>query len=392
MIRSPLALVTVGIFVEFSCWKLMSPLLPLWASDLGAKPVMVGVLLTAFSAAELSCTPALGAFSDRFGRKPVIVASLSVAAVSFAMIALAKSVALLLAAQIVGGFGTAVVSVGQAAIADSVQPGRLAHAMAYVAGAIGAAHAVGPALAGSLAGFGPTVPFWAATALAAGNALMMWALLPETRRRQAVAGTAPPRARWRDLLRSNWIRRLAITTVIFGSVIVTLEAVLPLFTRDMLGWGGVPNGWLFAYLGLAVVAMQLGVVGRSATRFGERRLLLGGLAVAATGLVVLGAGGTAAPVIVGVGLVGVGAGLIIPLLPTLFCLASPVQNRGAILGFAQGLIALARLVVPLIATATFTWSVGAPFVVVGLLCLLGAGLLTVGHTSAIDAGETGARR
>ncbi|MGH3562564.1 MAG: MFS transporter, partial [Mycobacterium sp.] len=210
-------------------------------------------------------------------------------------------------------------------------------------------------------------------------------LLPETRRRDGTARAAPAPVRWRELLRSSWIHRLALTTLIFGSVIVTLEAVLPLFTHRALGWAEAPNGWLFAYLGGVVVAMQLGVVGRCAARFGERRLLLGGLAVATLGLILLGISTTAAPVVIGVGLIGVGAGAIIPLLPTLFSLASPAENRGAVLGFAQGLFALARLVTPLMASAAFTWSIGAPFIIVGLLCLLGVCLLTVRNKPAVDA-------
>ncbi|HEX7321905.1 MAG TPA: MFS transporter, partial [Mycobacterium sp.] len=146
-----------------------------------------------------------------------------------------------------------------------------------------------------------------------------------------------------------------------------------------------PNGWLFAYLGVAIVAMQLGLVGRCATRFGERRLMLGGLAAAAAGLILLGVSTTVAPVLVGVGLIGVGSGTIIPLLPTLFLLASPGESRGAVLGFAQGLIALARLVGPLVAAAAFTWSLGAPFIIVGLACVLGVALLTAGRNPVIDA-------
>ncbi|HEU0192301.1 MAG TPA: MFS transporter [Mycobacterium sp.] len=380
-----MAPVTAGIFVEFTCWKLMAPLLPLWASRLGATPLAVGGLLTAFAAAELGCAPLLGALSDRFGRRPVIVVSLALSVASFAMVALARSLATLFAAQIVGGFGAAIVSVGQAAVADRVNPTRLAQAMAYLAAAIGIAYVVGPALGGALSALGTTAPFWAATVLAFGNTAMIWALLPETRSPDRAADPMPAAVRWRELLRPKWMHRLALTALIFGSVIVTLEAVLPLFTHRVLGWDEAPNGWLFAYLGVAIVAMQLGLVGRCATRFGERRLMLGGLATAAAGLILLGVSATVAPVLIGVGLIGVGAGTIIPLLPTLFCLASPGENRGAVLGFAQGLIALARLVGPLVATAAFTWSIGAPFIIVGLACVLGVALLTAGRNPVIDA-------
>ncbi|OHV04923.1 MFS transporter [Mycobacterium talmoniae] len=385
-LRSPVVLVTVGVFIHFTCWKLMTPLLPLWAGRLGATPLVVGALFTGYAAADLACSPVLGALSDRLGRKPIIVVSLALSATAFAMTALAKSLVILLAAQIISGLGAPIVSVAQAMIADRVDPGRLARAMAYFLVAIGIANVVGPALGGALSTLGPTVPFWAAAVLASGATAMMWALLPETRRPNSTPGTASPAVGWRELLQSRWIHRLAVTALIFGCVMVTLDTVLVLFTHRTLGWAEAPNGWLFAYLGAVVVVMQFGLVGRCVTRFGEQRVLLGGLAVAALGLVVLSIDATAALVVGGVGLVGVGIGLIAPLLPTLFCFATTAESYGAALGFMQGVIALARLITPLMATAAFTWSIGSPFIIAALLCLLGISLLTVGKMPAIDAG------
>jgi MFS family permease len=387
--RSPLTLGTVAIFLYFTCWKLMTPLMPLWAGHFGATPLMVGVLFTGYAAADLAASPVFGALSDRFGRKPVIVISLGLSAACFAMTGLAKSWAMLFAAQIVGGLGAPAVNVTQAMVADRVHPVRLAQTMAYLLAAIGIAQAVGPALGGTLSTLGPTVPFWAATALASATTVLMWAMLPETRRRDSAANTGLAALRWRELLRSNWMYRLAVTTLIFGCVIVTLDTVLVLFTHRVLGWAEAPNGWLFAYFGVVVVVMQLGVVGRCATRFGERRLLLGGLVIAALGLIVLGVSTAAAPMLSGVGLVGVGVGLIAPLLPALFCSASSAESHGAALGLMQALIALARLISPLMVTAAFTASIGAPFVVVGLLCVLGVCLLSVGNKRDKPTIDTG---
>jgi MFS family permease len=382
-------LVTAAVFLYFTCWKVMTPLMPLWAGHFGATPLMVGALFTGYAAADLASSPVLGALSDRFGRKPVIVISLGFSAACFAMTAFATSLTMLFAAQIVGGLGAPIVSVAQAMVADLAQPGRLAQAMAYLLAAIGIAQAVGPALGGALSTLGPTVPFWAAAALTSATTVLMWAALPETRRRDSATNTAPATVRWRELLRSNGMHRLALATLIFGCVIVTVETVLVLFTHRVLGWAEAPNGWLFAYFGAVVVVMQLGVVGRCATRFGERRLVLGGLGFAALGLIMLGISRSAAPVLIGVGLVGVGVGLIAPLLPTLFCSASPAETHGSALGFMQALIALARIVAPLLATAAFARSIGAPFVIVGLLCLLGVCLLSVGNKRNKPTIDTG---
>ena len=379
--RSPVAVATVVVFLDYLSLMVAMPLLPLWADRLGATPLTLGALLTAYAAAQLACAPALGALSDRYGRKPVIVVSLALSAVSLALIALADSLAMLFAARVVGGLGASFVGAAHAIVADRVGPERQAQAMGYLGAAIGTAHAIGPALGGALTQLGPSIPIWAAAMLACGNTVFTWTVLPETRRQpgNTRTGVTMP-VQWRELLRSDLIRRLAVIALILGGVGVTLETVLVLFTHRALGWGQTSNAWLHAYHGAVVVIIQLGIVGRCANRFGERRVVLGALGIAALGLILLGFSTRPAPVVIGVGLVGMGTGLVSPLLAALFSRASPPEDRGAVLGFAHGLTALDRLVIPMAASAAFTWFIGSPFIVAGLLCMLGTWLVTAPET------------
>jgi MFS family permease len=90
------------------------------------------------------------------------------------------------------------------------------------------------------------------------------------------------------------------------------------------------------------------------------------------GLLLLGVS-TAVPLaVIAIGVIGVGSGVISPLLPTLFSFASPLEQRGAVLGFAHALTAMGRLLGPLIASGLFTWESESPFLATSLLCLLGA--------------------
>lgn len=122
--------------------------------------------------------------------------------------------------------------------------------------------------------------------------------------------------------------------------------------------------------------MQLGVAARAVARFGEVRVLRTGLAAAALGLLLLAVSSAVVPAIIAVGLIGIGSGTISPFLSTLFAAVCPPEKRGAVLGFAQGLTALTRLIGPLLASGVFTWRIGSPFIVTGVLCLLGVFLVT----------------
>jgi multidrug resistance protein len=370
-----LLLVTMALFLDFVSLTMAMPLLPFWAEQLGATPLVLGGMITAYALAQLAFTPVLGALSDRYGRKPVIVISLLLSGISFTLTALAGSVAMLVAARIVGGLGASIVGAAQAIISDRVEAHEQARAMGFIGAAIGLGHVFGPALGGALSTFGITAPFWVATFLAFANAALVWGLLPETHQQRSASHEGASKRPWAALMHSKAMRRLSAIALIFALVTVTLETVLALFTSRTFGWVAVENGWLFAYLGTVVVVMQLGIVGRLAARVGEHRLLVGGMGVTAAGLLLLGVSTAILPAVVGIGLVGVGSGIISPLLPTLFSFASPPDARGAVLGYAQGLSGAGRLVGPLAAGGLFTREIGLPFLAVGVLCALGACLL-----------------
>src|ERR1700687_6199776 len=105
MTRSPLLLMALTIFIDFAGFGIVLPLLPFWAERLGTGPVGVGLVLTIYALAQFIFTPVLGALSDRFGRRPIILASLLIEALSLALSALASSLPLFFIARFIGGLG-----------------------------------------------------------------------------------------------------------------------------------------------------------------------------------------------------------------------------------------------------------------------------------------------
>ncbi len=401
MLRLPVFLVACVVFVDFAGFGLVIPILPFWAERLGAGSFGVGLVLTVYALAQFVCTPLLGTLSDRHGRRPVILASLSVEALSFALTALAGTLPLMLIARLIGGAGASNIGSAQAVIADTTPPEQRARGMGAIGAAIGLGFVIGPALGGVLATAGPAVPFWAAMVVALLNAVLVYRFLPETRRRDAAASSAnapahgrPDRglgallAGWRHIAGNPSVARLVIVNLLFTVAFSGMETVFPLFTQHIFGWTArqaeTGNGYIFTYVGIVVVLMQGGLVGRLARRFGERRLLLGGLALLALGLGLLPLGTALTPLLLAVGIVAIADGAISPSNSTLLSFATPLDAQGATLGLSQGVGGLGRVVGPLVAGATFAFGAGVPFAI-------GAGLALIALLVAVPRLPTSQR-
>src|SRR5258708_34604968 len=105
VLRSPLFLMALTIFIDFTGFGLVIPLLPFWAERLGANAVGVSLIITTYALAQFLCTPILGRLSDRYGRRRIILISLCIEVISFALTGLARSLPMLLIARVVGGIG-----------------------------------------------------------------------------------------------------------------------------------------------------------------------------------------------------------------------------------------------------------------------------------------------
>lgn len=383
LLRSPIFLVACVVFVDFAGFGLVIPILPFWAERLGANSFGVGLLITVYALAQFLCTPLLGTFSDRHGRRPVILASLAVEAAAFALTALAGSLPLLLIARLIGGAGASNIGSAQAVVADVTPPERRARGMGAVGAAIGLGFVVGPALGGLLATAGPSAPFWAAMVVALLNTALVYRFLPETRPCTAPVAPSPTATRgrgprsivagWRLAAAHPAVARLVAVNLLFTVAFSGMETVFPLFTQHVFSWSAkqaeIGNGYIFTYVGVIVVLMQGGLVGRLARRFGERRLLLGGLVLLALGLGLLPLGTSLAPLLLAVGIVAVGDGAISPSASALLSFASPPDAQGATLGLSQGVGGLGRVVGPLVAGAAFALGAGVPFVIGAALAL-----------------------
>ena len=191
LVTRPLVIIFLTIFVNLVGFGIIIPLLPYYAETFGASPVIVGLLFAVFSLCQLVAAPALGDLSDRYGRRPVLVFSLAGTVVSFVMLAVAHSVAMLFAARIVDGLSGGNISTARAYVADVTEPKDRARAYGLIGAAFGLGFILGPALSAVLSHISYTAPIWAAAAVTLVATIMAWLWLPETVHR-AHAGSGNP--------------------------------------------------------------------------------------------------------------------------------------------------------------------------------------------------------
>ena len=379
VLRSPLVLMALTIFIDMTGFGLILPLLPFWAQHLGASPTGIGLILTIYALAQFIFTPILGRLSDRYGRKPVIAVSLLIEALSFALSALANSFAFLLLARFIGGLGASNIGSAQAVVSDTTPPERRAHGMGLIGAAIGLGFVIGPAIGGILAPLGSTLPFWVALAVALVNAALVFGFLPETRKREVAATEHRESllfAGWRYVLRSGALARLIAVYLLFTIAFTAMEALFPLFTQKAFGWGAMQNGYIFTYVGFIIVIMQGGLVGQLVKRFGEKSLAIAGMIMLAAGLILLTWSTSLALLLIALAILSAGDGAIATTLSTLLSFVSPKDAQGETLGLAQGMGGLGRILGPLAAGLIFEiGGPGAPFLAGGLLVALATLLL-----------------
>jgi len=353
--------------VDLLGFGIVVPLLPLYARHLGAGPVSIGLLLAAFSGAQLACAPVLGRVSDRVGRKPVLLLSLAGTAAASLLTGLAGSLWLLLVARVLDGASGGSVAVAQAAASDMVGPGQRARVFGMLGSAFGVGFVVGPAVGGLAALGGARLPFFVAAAIAGANTVVARRRLPETRPspRSGGEGTGAWRGR-RGVLGAVAVPA-AITVLVVGAF-SAFEATFPLFGHRRLGFGLSATGVVFALVGAVVAVMQLGVVRPAVARLGEAGCLRLGLGLEGVGLLLVPTVHSRPGLVVPLALVAAGQSLTTPTLAALVAGRVGPDRTGAALGAQQGSSALARVAGPLAGGLAYGLvGTGSPFVGGGLV-------------------------
>lgn len=374
--RALVVLLTV-IFLMIAGFGLVIPLLPFFAHAFDAPAWQVTLLFSAFSVGQFLGESFWGRLSDRIGRRPVLILTITMVGLSYAALAFAPNMLIAFAIRFANGFFAGNISTLQGALADITPPEKRASRMGVMGAAFSAGFMTGPAIGGLLAqpsrgALGFQLPLLVAAGFALASALAVIILVREKR---PDATKATPTKRVKSAGLTEAFAHPIIGRVILISFIVVvgfagIEAIYGLWTEHEFGWGPRQIGFAFMGIGLLSAVCQGLLSGRLARRYGEARTLAAGLVFMGLGLMTQWLSPTWHVAVLGFAFVCIGQSICFPNISALISQAAPPDRQGEMLGLNMSGMALARIGGPVLAGQLFSLvSPGSPFALSALLVL-----------------------
>jgi DHA1 family tetracycline resistance protein-like MFS transporter len=387
--RNQLGIVFLTVFLDLVGFGIVLPLLPLYSSHFGASGFMIGAIMAIYSVMQFLFSPIWGAWSDRIGRRPLLLFSTAGSAISYAIFgfgsAMAGTTALLifLGSRALAGVCGANITVAQACIADVTPPEKRSQRMALIGVAFGLGFILGPVIGGySLHWYGLAGPGWVAAGLCFLNFIGAWTFLPESLRPNSDHAPRRPRiAQWIHTLTHPKIGLLVGVFFLSTFCFTCFEVTIGLLVSRNFGLD-FRNGadaktitYLFAYCGVIGVIVQGGLIGRMVKWMGEPRLIALSLVLTAGSLTPLPFLHAWPSLLAALAMLALGSGLTRAPVFGLISNLTAASEQGATIGVAQSAGSLARIAGPLFAATLFQRHPASPYLAAGALAFFTAFLV-----------------
>jgi len=382
--RAALAFIFAIVLLDVIALGIVIPVLPKLVEEMAGETALgaqiFGLFGTAWALMQFFFSPVLGALSDRHGRRPVLLASMTGHGLDYVLMALAPSLAWLFIGRVISGITAASFSTAFAYLADVTEPEKRAQAFGLVGAAFGVGFVLGPALGGLLGAYDPRLPFWVAAGFSLVNAAYGYFILPESlppeRRMGFSWARANPVGSLRLLAQHPELLGLACVAFLYHLAHASLPAVGVLYASYRYGWDTQMLGFFLATIGIASGVVQGGLIQPTIRWIGERRTLLAGLMFGAIGFSIYGLAPTGEifwtgiPVMALWGLSGAACQAMMSRLVS-------ASEQGQLQGANSSIMALAGLFGPGLFTQSFAWAIGpdAAWQQPGMPFLLAAALL-----------------
>ena len=364
--QSPLGLIFLTLFIDMVGFGIVIPVLPLYAegSRIGATNAQLMWIVGIYSLLQLVCSPLFGKWSDRIGRKPVLVVSIIGTAIGFVILGAANTVWMLVLGRIIDGASGGNISTAMACIADVTTKENRSRNMGLVGAAFGLGFMLGPAIGGVLSKhFGLATPFYFAAGLALLNALLVWLRLPET-----LTAASRERARQRATIgevfhggRAGMIAAILASQLASVTGFSIMTALFALYCKERFHYDAEHVGYLLAYVGLLGVLFQGGLLRRLLKKPIEKQLAVIGAAVLALSMAALPFTHTLGVLMVVCFGISLGNSFVTPTLNGLASRTTDAHCQGRLLGLMQSAGSLGRFLGPMIGFALVAQNTAADY-------------------------------
>lgn len=357
--QAALVFILITLFIDILGIGIVIPVLPelikqFLGGDVSSAGRYYGVIGASYSLMQFIFAPILGALSDRFGRRPVLLASLFGLGVDFLIQGFAPSIAWLFVGRLLAGAMGASITTANAYIADISTPATRARNFGFVGMMFGLGFIFGPALGGLLGGIHLRLPFFVSAGLALVNWLYGFFILPESlssdRRGHFTMAKANPLGSLARLQAYPTVASLALAFVCMSLAQRGLENVWVLYTSYRYGWDEQTNGWTLGLVGFMAAIVQGGLVRPIIRRLGERRALTMGLMISSVAFAAYGLApsGWMIPCIIVFASFG---GVTGPAVQSIVAGAVEPWEQGTVQGALTSLMSLTNIFAPLVFTA-----------------------------------------
>lgn len=389
--RATMLFIIVTVMLDFLAFGIIAPVLPnliirFEGGNIARASDITGYFGFAWNLMQFIFLPMLGAWSDRFGRRPVILVSCLGLGLDYIFMALAPSLRWLFVGRLISGITASNVSTAFAYITDISAPAERAKRFGMLGAAFGVGFVVGPAVGGLLGQYNLRAPFWAAAVLSLGNFLYGLFVLPESlpkeKRSKSAWHMANPLGSL-TLLRSHpELAGLSVVVILYYLAHQSLQNVFVLYTEYRYAWNTRSVGISLAVVGVCAVIVSGGLVGPYVKKFGERFSLISGLFYGFLGFAGFGLASKGWGVLAAIPFIALW-GVAGPAVQSLMSQRVDVTSQGKLQGAVNSLRALTGMIGPLLFTQVFSAAIsptarvylpGAPYYLAAVLLVGSMGL------------------
>ena len=359
MRKASLAVLFLIVFIDLIGFGMVIPFLSFYASEYGANGTTVGAVVGIYSIMQFFFAPIWGRLSDRIGRRPVILISLTASCLGYFLFGIARHLWVLFASRIIAGAGGANIGTAQAYIADTTTSEERAKGMGLIGAAFGMGFILGPPLSGILSSVGlhhhlagNLLPGMTAAGLSLTALVIAMLVLVESKPADLKPRSGIPpqfdKRIWAALGHRKVLALIMLMLFLTLLSVAGMETSVTLHAKQRFHFEQIDLAYFFLFMGVVVATIQGGLIGKLARAWGEKTLIAIGTASYTLGLALVPEVWRVPLLYVVAFFISIGTGLCYPSLTSLVTKTTPRDEHGSMLGIATAVGSLARFIGPIL--------------------------------------------